>query len=160
MARTATARLGVFVRIGGRTLPRREGADPHLEGVRKMRRTILPVVTAVLVVAMLGPTSAGAAVDNGGCPPEESAWVLITSYEEGYQRGIDAAIANGYTVEQLEALYGVAPGRLYEDAYLPRVVPLDKNGDGMVCALDYGTGWGLAKKYPWASNVVDNVLPH
>lgn len=41
-------RFRLFVRIGGRTLPRQEGTHPPHEGVGKMRRTIL--FTAILFI--------------------------------------------------------------------------------------------------------------
>jgi hypothetical protein len=117
-----------------------------------------------LLLAMVATPAASAGVDNGGCPPERPNLILMTSYRQAFDAQLAAAEAAGITVEEIAEIYGVVadPGEsleeaMFEDAYVPLIMTIDKNGDRATCVLDR---WGFEKKAPWGANIVDNVLPH
>jgi hypothetical protein len=129
-------------------------------GRRRAGSRVALVLSVALASLAILPTVAQAGVNNGGCPPAASNWVLVTpdDYYAQFEKQLQAGLDAGYTLEEIAAFEGVAPTEeAVYDVWLSLVLPIDKNGDGAFCFLDY---YGFTVRYPWAGFLIDNVLPH
>ena len=122
-----------------------------------MRRTLLLLAAVALLLAMVATPAASAGVDNGGCPPDKSNWILVESAEDGYTAEIAEVLAAGFTIQDLLDALGLATEADAIAYYMQIYDSIDKNNDGKTCVLDF---FGLEKKFPSYFNMIDNVLPH
>jgi len=122
-----------------------------------MRRTLLLFAAVALLLAMVATPAASARVNNGGCPPDKSNWTLEVSAEDVYEDEIAETLAAGFTIQDTLDQLGVATEADLIAFYMQLWDSIDKNDDGATCVADF---FGVEKKYPWYSSIIDNVLPH
>jgi hypothetical protein len=101
-----------------------------------MRRLSLLLPTLMLLaLAVVPATAASATTSNTSCPSSSSGWQRV-DFQTLIDNNIQDALNAGMTVDQVLAIYGVTSLQDLYNLGVQVLQPVDKNGDGLLCAKD------------------------